>query len=124
MADRHIIEIRAGERCRIIRRFSNSLSMTYSFRAESMKAGEPLSGKIEIAGSKWLFPKAPQTQALKRDNSVSKTVWDTFYSVYVTPDVDARIMLERSRILNLLPLLITAILITAVAAVIMMSMLR
>ena len=118
------MEIQKGEKTRIIRRFSNSLPMSFHFKVEPMADGDNLSGIVEISGSNWLFPKAPLTQALKRENTVSKTVWDTFYSVYVTPGADVRITFEKSRTTNFLPLLITAIMITAVAAVIMMAMLR
>ncbi len=118
------LEIRKGEKTRVIRRFCNSLPMTFQFRAEPVSGSDNLSGIVQIDGSSWIFSKDPVEQALKVENSVSKTIWDTFYSVYVIPDCDVRITLEQSRFTGVFPILILAILITAVAFVIMMATLR
>ncbi len=116
MASNKTIEIRKGERVRVIRRFSNSLRMTYRFTAEPVSAGDTLSGAVEIAGSNWVFPKAATRQQLKPDNIVEKNAWDTFYSVYVTPDCPVRIEIEQSRVANLLPVLLIALVIAALAS--------
>lgn len=97
------IEIKTGEKKRIIKRFSNSLSMRYHFKAEPLSAAENMIGIVEISGSNWVFPKAPVTQELQNDNVVSKSAWDTFFSVYVTPGCDVKISIERSRINHLSP---------------------
>ncbi len=116
MANLETIEIQKGERVRVIRRFSNSMRMTYRFTAEPVSAGGNLSGVVEVAGSNWIFPKAAVQQELKPDNIVAKGAWDTFYSVYVTPDCPVRITLEQSRNTHLLPLLLVALLIAALAS--------
>jgi hypothetical protein len=116
MAKMQTIEIRKDERVRVIRRFSNSMRMTYRFTAEPVSDGGNLSGVVEVAGSNWIFPKAVVRQDLKRDNAVDKGAWDTFYSVYVTPDCPVKITVEKSRIVNLLPILLIALVIATLAA--------
>ncbi len=88
-----VVEVRAGERRRIISALSSSMPTTYRFRAETDE-GEP-SGTIEVQGSNWVFPKAPVTTDLEADNVVDKGVWDTKFSITVIPDVDVRITIER-----------------------------
>ncbi len=85
------IDIKAGQRTRIIHMFSNSIPMTLDFRAEAVRKGQQVSGEVEVRGSNWLFPKPPVVQELGEENSVEKGMWDTFYSVYVTPRNDVRI---------------------------------
>lgn len=89
---------RKGERTKILSTFSNSLSMTYRFKFQPVDAGEKLSGRVEIRGSSWLFPKAPRFQELEPITEVSKGMWDTLYSVYVLPDCDVTITREGSSI--------------------------
>ncbi len=85
------INVKAGDRVRVIHKFSNSLQTTYQFEAEPVNAGEELSGIVEINGSNWLFPKPSITQKFLKSNLVEKGMWDTFYSVYVVPDCDVRV---------------------------------
>jgi len=105
------IEIKAGERKRIIRKFSSSIVATYKFSAEPVDSNDNISGKIEVKGSNWLFPKSAETQDLQQQNSVQKGMWDTFYSVFVTPDVDVKIKMEKSGIGSLWIYITIAILI-------------
>ncbi len=116
MAKFETLEIRKGERVRVIRRFSNSMRMTYRFTAEPVFDGGKLSGIVEVAGSNWVFPKAITLQDLKPDNAVDKGVWDTFYSVYVTPDYPVKITIEKSRVANLLPMLMIALVVAVLAS--------
>lgn len=92
------IEIKAGERKRIIRKFSSSIVATYEFSAEPVNSTDTLSGTVEVKGSRWLFSKPAETQDLQQQNSVHKGMWDTLYSVYVVPGVDINITLPASRI--------------------------
>ncbi len=108
------MELRAGKRTRIVKNFSNSIPMTYCFSAENMKDGKEVLGKVDVRGSKWLFPRPPQVLDLKKQNRVAKKAWDSFFSIYVTPESDIRITFKRTK-LNLLKL-ITAPLIIIVAA--------
>ncbi len=95
------IKIKAGERARIIRRFSSSIVATYKFSADPVDSCDDLSGNVEVKGSRWLFPKPAETQKLGRQNSVNKGMWDTFYSIYVVPDVDVYITLPKFGIRSL-----------------------
>ncbi len=110
------LEIKAGERKRIIRKFSSSIVATYKFSAEPVNPSEDISGTVEIKGSNWLFPKPAETQELQQQNSVEKGMWDTFYSVFVTPDVDVNISMPKSGIGYLWIYIAIAVFITIFAA--------
>lgn len=88
--------MKAGERKRILSQFSSSIQTTYRFSVEPLVPSADVSGTVEVKGSNWIFPKPAVQQALVRDNSVEKGMWDTFYSVTVTPDCDIHINLEGS----------------------------
>ena len=108
--------ISAGERTRIIWKLSNSIPTTYEFFAFSPSGNDELSGTIVIKGSNWLFPKPPVSQKLAQQNTVSKTMWDTFYSVYVTSDQDVQVTLGGEQINRSLLYIALVIGITATAA--------
>ncbi|MCF6327453.1 MAG: hypothetical protein L3J21_09200 [Devosiaceae bacterium] len=110
------IEIKAGERKRIISQFSNSLKQSHNFTAEPLGSENDPSGLIEIKGSNWLMPKDIIPLDLKRQNTVEKGAWDTFYSVYVTPKTDTKITLTSSPVKNLWLILIIALVIVAIAS--------
>ncbi len=110
------LEIKAGERKRIIRKFSSSIVATYKFSVEPVNPSEDISGTVEIKGSNWLFPKPAETQELQQQNSVEKGMWDTFYSVFVTPDVDVNISMPKSGIGYLWIYIAIAVFITIFAA--------
>ncbi len=90
-------QIKAGERKRILYRFGNSLQTDYAFSATPKDDSRPVSGTIEVKGSGWLSPKPATNQSLQSQNRVFKGAWDTFYSVYVTPDVDVEVTLTKGR---------------------------
>lgn len=117
-----IIEVKAGERKRIIRRLSSSMQKTYHFAVEPAVEGEVLSGTVEIKGSRWIFPKAPVMLKLEENNTVEKGIWDTIYSVYVIPDCDVKIMFIDGRLRNIAIYLTLAIFITAIAIIFTVSL--
>jgi len=89
-----VVEIKAGERCRIKRARLSSVAMTYRFRAEPLEGNGEVSGTVEVKGSNWIFPKPPVIVDLETDNAVDKGTWDTFFEVTVVPDGDVRIVME------------------------------
>ncbi len=111
-----VIEVKAGHRTRIIHMFSNSIPMEMGFTAHSIKKGGKVSGKVEVKGSNWLFPKAAIKQDLGDENIVKKGMWDTFYAVYVTPEDDVRIETKTTGGVQIWMLLIVAIVVLAVAS--------
>ena len=94
------IHIPKGERKRIIWKVSNSLQQTYAFTAEPANEGDSLSGNIEVSGSSWIFTKPSKFQPLEADNTVSKGMWDTFFSVYVEPECDVEVTIQQSKVDN------------------------
>ncbi len=114
-----IIEVKAGERRRIICSFSNSTQKTYHFRAETPGGGGNVSGIIEVRGSRWLFPKPPVTRKLEAENHVDKGMWDTLFSVFVIPDCDVKITMTGSHFTNLLIYMAMASVIIAIAGLVL-----
>ena len=116
------IEIKAGERKRIIFQFSNSLQQTHIFSATSLDSKSKVSGVVEIKGSNWIFPKQAIEQQLNSENEAEKKAWDTFYSVYVTPKTDTKITLTSSPIKNLWIYIIFVLITVAIASSLFFSM--
>lgn len=110
------IHVKAGEKKRIILQFSNSLRQSHNFTAEPIGTDADPSGLIEVKGSNWLLPKPVVPIDLKRENTVDKGAWDTFYSVYVTPETDTKITVTSSPVKNLWLYLVGALIIVAIAS--------
>lgn len=115
-------EIKAGERERVIRKFSNSLALTYSFDVEPLDLSDVVSGVVEVVGSNWLAPKPAITKELNTSNFVEKGIWDTMYSVYVIPDVDVRVSMAKANFNKMWPLLLFGIAVTGIALAILVAM--
>ena len=90
------IEIKAGQRTRIISKFSGSIPTDFKFSAAATNGSSTVSGRVEVKGSNWIFPKPAISQPLSQDNLVRKGAWDSFFNVYITPDVDVRIEVPKS----------------------------
>ena len=114
-----MIEIKACERKRVLRKFSNSMPMTYRFSAEPINPEEEVSGTVEIKGSNWIFPGKPVHQELATENVAVKGMWNSIYSVFVTPDVDVRVKFERSSLKAplILALLVSVVIVAAVSVI-------
>ena len=118
------INIKAHQSIKIISKFSNSIPTTYEFSATCLSNNEQPSGTVEVKGSNWIFSKPPLIQPLKVKNTVSKTMWDTFYSVYITPDHDTSITLENGQMNRPMLFIAMAIGIAAIAASLMIFVLN
>jgi len=110
------IHVKAGEKKRIIHQFSNSLRQSHNFTAEPIGSNADPSGLIEVKGSNWLLPKPVVPIDLKRENVVEKSTWDTFFSVYVTPETDTKITVTSSPVKNLWLYLVVSLVIVAFAS--------
>ncbi|NQV06750.1 hypothetical protein HQ535_09370 [bacterium] len=88
------VVIHAGERSRVLRRFSSSIPRRFSFDVELLGGSGEVSGTVEVAGSRWLFSKPPLMLELRRAMTVEKGFWDTLFSVFITPDQDVRVVLH------------------------------
>ncbi len=116
------MKILKGQRKRILRRFSNSITVDYHFTARPVHTQDTVSGTVEICGSNWVFPKETKKLNLKPENVAGKGTWDTFYSVYVTPDCDIEVTHEKSQTTNLsLLLLLSGVIIIAAIAITFLS---
>jgi len=82
------LRVSAGERRRVLRRFSSSIPRTFTFDVEPEDGSSEISGRVEVRGSRWLFPKPPVVLELRPTMRVDKGFWDTVYSVFITPDQD------------------------------------
>ncbi len=117
-------KIAAGQSQRIVRKRFSSLAQRIDFEVESDPAGAPLSGKVEVARSAWIFPKPPTVFALEARHSLEKSLWNTFFTVTVTPDlaVTLRVTKGHDR-LNIL-LLVGLVALLAIGSVAIMAVLR
>lgn len=119
-----IFKIAAGQNQRIVRKRFSSLSQSIDFEVESDPPGAPLSGKVEVAKSAWIFPKQPTVLPLEARHSLEKSLWNTFFTVTVTPDrtVTLRVTKGHDR-LNIV-LLLGLVVLLAIGSVAAMAVLR
>ena len=89
------IQISAGQTKKILSKFSNSIPTTYQFSATTT-GGDAPTGAVAVKGSSWVFPKPAETQPLQAKNTVTKSMWNVFFSVSVTPDQDVTIGFQTS----------------------------
>ena len=75
-----------------------------------------LAGSVEIKGSNWIFPKAIERLPLQPTNTFTASVLDTFFSVYVIPEVDIVISLPSKSFGGLLWLIGLVVVIVVLAA--------
>ena len=92
------IQIAAGCKTRIIRRQFSSLATAYHFDAAPCIQDADMAGIVEIKGSDWIFPKPIKRMPLQPSNTVNAGVWDTFFSVYVTPEIDVYISMPSNTV--------------------------
>lgn len=90
------VTIASGDRQRVLHRFSNSIPSTFTFTAETLDGGAA-SGTVEIAANKVPSSKVTETRPLQRVNTIEKRMWDSYFSVFVTPTEDLRIEFDRAR---------------------------
>ena len=92
------VTVHAGQRTRVFKRFSSSLPQQISLEFQPVDGSSGVSGTLEVAGSRWLFPKPVATHRLQRQMTVTKGFWDTRYAIYVTPKFDTRVTIGRVRL--------------------------
>ena len=111
------IHIPKGERKRILWKVSNSLQQSFAFTAEPANRGDTLAGTIEVSGSSWIFTKPSTYQPLEAENTVSKGMWDTFFSVYVEPECDVEVTFQQPQVDNFgwLAVIGTVVVVVAIA---------
>lgn len=113
------IEIKAGERTRIIHKLFNSMPANYRFEVAPAIVGGSVSGIVEITGSSGFLPKTSRTQDLSEINMVEKSMMESFFGVYVVPDTDVKITVTGSFSKWIWVLLAVAFVVTFTAAVLL-----
>ena len=113
------VAIRKGERVRVIHLLFDAIPQIVRFTAEPADGQGTAGGTVEVAGSKWLFSKPVVTRPLEARNAIEKGFWDTFYSIYVTPDRDVTIRFESRHfhIKYLLWALMVVVILAAISAI-------
>ena len=119
----HTQTLKAGETTRIMRRVAHNMPQSFTFTAATLN-GEAVSGEVKVQGSFGPFSKPATTQALQAENHVSKTSWDTFWSVYITPEQDIDITQSAAKGGKLFIILIIAIIVLGIAASALLLMMR
>ncbi len=115
----NMIEIKAGERKKVLSRKFSSVPMEYEFSVKPVD-GQALSGTVEVEMTKTIFRNESLKFPLQAQHIIKATLWDTFMDVYVTADTDVQIEMPK-RSMNAKPVIIGLILVVvALASVIMM----
>lgn len=109
------LQIAAGCKRQIVRRQFSSLVTTYTFDAAPILPNSYLTGTVEIKGSNWIFPKSIERVPLQPSNTVTAGVWDTFFSIYVIPEIDVVISLPSKSFGGLLWLIGLVVFVVGVA---------
>ena len=81
-------EVPARERVRVVDRRSGSIPREYVLEIVGADGG-PVTGTVEIHGSRWLFRTDPEIVAISPEVSAVKGLWDTLFRITVVPDRDA-----------------------------------
>ncbi len=115
--------LKAGETTRILRRVAHNMPQSFAFSARAL-TGDSVSGVVKVQGSFGPFSKPATTQPLRAENEVSKGAWDTFYSVYLTPEQDIEIVLKAAKGGKLFFWTITALLVLGTLAALLPFILR
>ncbi len=117
------IHIAEGKRTRVLNLVFDSIPRQIRFTAET--GDRPVSGRVEVAGSRWLLRKAPETQALQAENVCAKGFWDSLYAIWITPDHDTTITFASAQFhLKYLLLALAAVVAAALAAAGVMAIIR
>lgn len=117
------IRIAAGERRRILHLVSDSIPQTVRFSARPVAGSGSATGRVEVAGSRWLWRKPPVELPLADENAIAKGWLDTLFSIYVTPDQDVQVtMRSRHFTARLLLIVLVAVILLAAAAAFLVPM--
>lgn len=112
--------IRKDERQRILHLFSDSIPQTVRFSAVAADGSDRLAGTVEVAGSRWLFGKPPVHHPLAHRNAVRKGMFDTHFSIYVTPEQDTEVTLHSRHFTSkMLVWTLAAVIVLAIVAAVM-----
>lgn len=82
-----------GETKCLLKRQSSSIPETIEFEATPLHANETVAGQVEIRSAAIIVPLAPRHQPLVAMNAVQKKGTDTWFSIWVTPEVDVRVQM-------------------------------
>ncbi len=85
--------IAAGERTRIIHRWSNTIPTQFLVTVTPTSATTVV-GKLEIEKSAVIIDKKAETYALENTMTLKVGYWDAFYSAYITPEVEVTLELS------------------------------
>lgn len=116
------VSIPAGTRQHIFRRFSSSLSQHYEIEVAPAQDGGPISGTVEVQGSNWIFVKPIEKLPLSEKVVVHAGYWDTIFNVWVIPDQDVEVTMQKVRKpMPVLLIILAAVVIAAAVALVLIS---
>ncbi|MAS97022.1 MAG: hypothetical protein CMO55_27845 [Verrucomicrobiales bacterium] len=112
------VELKAGEKRIVVKRQFSSVPMEYHFQARPADPSLPLKGQVSIDRNKIFSHPPVENIALREQNSISAGFWDTFVTVTVQAEEDLIVSSKRIPGKSILPILLIALLVTAIAAAI------
>ena len=119
---------RAGERTVLYRIRQGSIPIDFDFTVTPVHSGQMLTGYLEVRASAWIIPGAPEQIRLLPRHQLRRGFWNTFYTLTIVPEVDVQIMpvlADRASSTSMFNLvIITAIVVIAVASLAMFMLVR
>ncbi len=112
-----ILHLKAGERKRIIHRFSNNIPVRFSLKFRPT-GNTALQGTLEVHRSALLLDNKLENYPLEEQMVLETAYWDAFYSVFVTPEVDMSLELSSAGAKWLKWLTLIAVLVAVLASLI------
>ncbi|MGB0748957.1 MAG: hypothetical protein ACPGO3_09445 [Magnetospiraceae bacterium] len=91
------VVIKKHQRKRIWNVYPGSLFRVVEFDAEPVRRGEKLGGRVVVLRSRLWKRITPLEADLQEQNALPRSIVNTFYSIYVTPDTDIKITYEPFR---------------------------
>ncbi len=97
--------------------------MDYTFSvSRSSGEGQQVAGRVEVKGSNWIFSKEIQSFPLDEKITVHAGYWDTFFKVWVIPEHDVEVTMDRRGGSAIFWLLLIALVVVILAAVLAMAL--
>lgn len=112
------VALKTGESRVVVKRQFSSVPMEYHFQARPADPNAPLKGRVEIDRNKIFSHPPKESLPLTENNTISAGFWDTFVTVTVTAEEDLVVCSKRMPGKSILPILLIALLVVAIAAII------
>ena len=105
----------AGVATRVFRRRFSSVPLDVEFEVAAAPGGT-VAGRVMRVGSRWVLGRVRSTAPLLESNRVRKGFWDTWFDVYVLPEMPVTVTVRRPAMRSRIVVGALALLVVAAAA--------